>query len=27
VALLESICSTLGERYGETVVAHIPGLA
>ena len=27
VALLESICSTLGERYGEAVVARIPGLA
>ena len=27
VALLESICSTLGERYGEAVAAHIPGLA
>jgi GAF domain-containing protein len=27
VALLESICSTLGERYGEAVVARIPGLS
>ena len=27
VALLESICSTLGERYGEAVAARIPGLA
>jgi GAF domain-containing protein len=27
VALLEAVCKDLGQRYGETVVAHIPGLA
>jgi GAF domain-containing protein len=27
VALLEAVCKDLGQRYGETVVARIPGLA
>ena len=26
VALLESICTDLGRRYGEATVANIPGL-
>ena len=27
VALLESVCEDLGQRYGEAAVSNIPGLA